>query len=239
MMKKIMWTVSFLSLVLTAFALSFMPDRVPMHYDAAGNIDRWGSKYESLIFPVLILCMAVFWTLLLRCYEKKARNAADEKERAGAKSNVKVFGITGACMAVMFTVMQCFMMYGSYQDAVSMAAVQSVDIGRVMVILMGVMFIILGNFMPKTRINGALGVRVSWSMYNDNTWRKSNHFGGIAIMVAGILSILTGVFIKNSLAAVMTELVYLLAAAALTVWYAHKVYNKEIETEKEENDGTL
>ncbi len=238
-MKKIMWAVSFLSLILTAFALSFMPDRVPMHYDAAGNIDRWGSKYENLIFPVLILCMAVFWTLFLRYYEKKAQNAADEKERAGAESNAKVLGITGACMAVMFTVMQCFMMYGSYQDAMSASTVQSVDIGRVMVILMGVLFIVLGNFMPKTRTNGTLGVRISWSMYNDNTWRKSNRFGGIAIMAAGVLSILTGVFLKNSFAATMAALGYLLAATALTVWYAHKVYNEEIEAEKAGNDGAL
>ena len=57
-MKKIMWAISFISLIGTVIVLQFMPDRIPMHYDMAGNIDRWGSKYESLIFPILILAIS-------------------------------------------------------------------------------------------------------------------------------------------------------------------------------------
>ena len=112
-MKKIMWIISFVSLAGTALALQFMPDLVPMHYDAVGNIDRWGSKYENLIFPMIILAMSLFWTLFMRYFEKKALKAADDKESAGAGSNAKVLGIVGLCMAGMFTVMQGFILYGA------------------------------------------------------------------------------------------------------------------------------
>ena len=71
-MKKVMWILSLIALAGTVMALRFMPDQVPMHYDAAGNIDRWGSKYENLIFPVIILAVSLFWTLFIRYYEKKA-----------------------------------------------------------------------------------------------------------------------------------------------------------------------
>lgn len=54
-MKKLMWAISVFALVLTAVVLQFMPDSVPMHNDLAGNIDRWGSKCEKLLFPVIIL----------------------------------------------------------------------------------------------------------------------------------------------------------------------------------------
>ncbi len=57
-MKRAMWVISFIALAGTAIVLQFMPDQVPMHYDAVGNIDRWGSKYENLIFPVIILAMS-------------------------------------------------------------------------------------------------------------------------------------------------------------------------------------
>ena len=92
-MKKVMWVISFIALAGTVIVLQFMPDQVPMHYDAVGNIDRWGSKYENLIFPVIILAMSLFWTLFIRYYEKKAHRSVDEKESAGAKSNAKVLGI--------------------------------------------------------------------------------------------------------------------------------------------------
>ena len=45
-----MWIISFIALAGTAIVLPYMPDSVPMHYDMSGNIDRWGSKYENMIF---------------------------------------------------------------------------------------------------------------------------------------------------------------------------------------------
>lgn len=231
-MKKAMWIISFIALAGTAIVLQFMPDQVPMHYDAVGNIDRWGSKYENLIFPVIILAMSLFWTLFIRYYEKKALRAVDEKESAGARSNAKVLGIVGLCMAAMFTVMQGFILYGAYNEAVSGATKWSVDIGKVSVILMGIIFIILGNFMTKTRINSTVGFRVSWSMYNDNTWRKSNRFGAYAIMLAGVITIIMAVILKNSFGAAMAAVGTVILASVVTLVYAHKVYVQEIESKK-------
>ena len=230
-MKKAMWVISFIALAGTAIVLQFMPDQVPMHYDAVGNIDRWGSKYENLIFPVIILAMSLFWTLFIRYYENKALKTADEKESTSAKSNAKVLGIVGLCMAAMFTVMQGFILYGAHSEAVSGATQWTVDIGKVSVILMGIIFIVLGNFMTKTRINSTVGVRVSWSMYNDNTWRKSNRFGAFAIMFAGVLTIITAVLMKSSFGAAMVMLGYIIIASIITVIYAHKVYVQELELE--------
>lgn len=231
-MKKVMWAISFISLIGTAIVLQFMPDSVPMHYDAAGNIDRWGSKYENLIFPIIILAMSLFWTLIMRYFKKKALEAADEKESASAKANAKVLGIVGLCMAAMFTIMQGFILYGAYSEAVSGATQWTVDIGKVSVILMGIIFIVLGNFMTKTRINSAVGFRVSWSMYNDNTWRKSNRFGAYAIMIAGVVTIIMAVVMKNSFGAAMSAVGSVILASVVTLIYAHKVYVQEIESEK-------
>lgn len=226
-----MWVVSFISLIGTALVLQFMPDSVPMHHDSAGNIDRWGNKYENLLFPIIILAMSFFWTLFIGYYEKKADKTNDEKESAGARTNAKVIGIVGLSVTVMFTVMQGFILYEAYTGAVSNAERQIVDIGKVSCILLGVILIVLGNFMTKTRINGVAGFRINWSMYNDNTWRKSNRFGAFAIMVAGVLTIITAVLMKNSFIATMVMLGYILIASIMTVIYSHKVYVRERESE--------
>lgn len=231
-MKKAMWILSFIPLIGTAIVLQFMPDQVPMHYDFEGNIDRWGSKYEELIFPVIILAMSLFWTLFIRYYEKKAIRETDEKESAGASSNAKVLGIVGVCMAAMFAVEHGFSLYGAYNEATSGASAWSVDIGKVSVVLMGIIFIVIGNFMTKTRINSTVGVRVSWSMYNDNTWRKSNRFGAYAIMIAGVVTIIMAVILKNSFGAAMAAVGTVILATVVTLVYAHKVYVQEIESEK-------
>jgi len=227
-MKKIMWIISFIALIGTAIVLQYMPDRVPMHYDMSGNIDRWGSKYENMIFPIIILLMSLFWTLFIRHYDRKAEKVSDEKESAGARSNAKVIGIAGLCMAAMFTVMQGFLLYGSYTEAISGAERETVDIAKVTCILMGIFFILIGNVMTKTRINSNVGVRVRWSRYNETTWRKSNRFGAIAIIAAGLLTIITATFMKNSFAAIMIAVFYIILASIASVVYAYMVYKKEI-----------
>lgn len=226
-MKKLMWVISIFSLVLTAIVLQFMPDSVPMHYDLAGNIDRWGSKYENIIFPVIILLLSLHWHLFTAHYEKKAAKASVEKECAEALSNAKVMKIVGVSMAAMFTVMQGFILYNAYMEANVNAARTYVDIGKIFYILIGVMLIILGNYMPKTKKNHIAGVRVSWSMYNDATWMKSNRFGGVSIMIAGLSIIITTVFVRSAIAVVLL-LVYILVATAITLIYSHKIYKTEL-----------
>ena len=235
MIKKLMWIVSIIALAGTGIALQFLPDSVPMHYDMAGNIDRWGSKYEQFIFPALIIVISLFWTLFIRYFEKKASRSTDEKTIAEAGSNAKILSIVGLAMAVMFTIMHAFFLYGSYVEAGNNATSASVNTGKITFILLGVMMIIIGNFMTKTRINGAVGLRVSWSMYNDNTWRKSNFFAAVLIMITGVLIIIVSVFIDNNpvLGAVTVGLIVL--CAILSVIYAHKVYVREIEAEKNSN----
>ena len=231
-MKKIMWVISFISLIGTVIVLQFMPDRIPMHYDMAGNIDRWGSKYESLIFPMLILATSLLWTLMIKYFEKKEQKATDEKERAAAKTNAKVIKIVGVSVAAMFTIMQGFIMYGSYHEAISGANKQTIDTSKVATILMGIIFIALGSFMTKTRINGAVGFRVRWSMYNDNTWRKSNRFAATMIMIVGGLTIITAAVMRNSFGSMMIMLGYLFFSIIMTLIYAHGVYKTEIAEER-------
>ena len=234
-MKRIMWAISVISLAGTAVVLQFMPEKVPMHYDLAGNIDRWGSKYENLIFPVIILLMSLFWTLFMGYFEKKALNAPDGKESADAKTNVKVFGIVGVSMAAVFTVIQVFILHGAYTVSVSGETSPEFDIGKLSVVMMGVLFIILGNYMTKTRINSIIGLRISWSMYNDNTWRKSNRFSAFALVISGILTVILAVVVKSFFAAIICALGILTVVLIISVIYAHKVYVRELNSEKGES----
>ena len=205
-----------------------------MHYDMAGNIDRWGSKYENLIFPVIILAFSLFWHLFISYFEKKADRAATAKEAAEAASNAKVMKIAGVSMAAVFTILQGSILLGAYKQAISGDAARTADIGRVSVILMGALMLVLGNYMTKTRINGIVGVRVVWSMYNDNTWRKTNRFGAVALIIAGLLTIILGVVLKTAFGAMMTMLGLIALTTLITLIYAHRIYVKERGSEKGE-----
>lgn len=75
--------------------------------------------------------------------------------------------------------MHLFLLYGAYIEANTGLNHATFDIANISCILAGIVFIILGNYMPKTKKNNVVVARTAWSMYNNNTWRKSNRFGSI------------------------------------------------------------
>ena len=57
---KLFYILMFLPLVISIVALTFLPDLIPAHYNIKNEIDRWGSKYEILIIPIIIILLGYF-----------------------------------------------------------------------------------------------------------------------------------------------------------------------------------
>jgi len=230
-MKKIMWLMAVLPIIVTSAVLQFMPDVIPMHHDLLGNTDRWGNKMESFIFPIIIIGITLFWQLLIIAFEKKAINAKTEKEQMEAKSSSKFLFIVGISQAIMFGVMHYFILYSSYVQAITGENRATIDLAKISCMLFGIIFIVLGNFMTRTKKNAVVGVGTAWSMHNDNTWRKSNRLGAISIIVAGLFTIVTTAF-ASGMVSTICLLVYIILATIITVIYSKKVYDAEIKKEK-------
>lgn len=164
-----------LSLVITCVFLMLMPDTVPMHYGAAGVADRFGSKYENLIFPALVAVVAVlFYTL------SKTKHVQPMDE--------KVFFFTGLAILIFFNILFTFFLWMAltYQED---GAVMP-ELGGLINLATGILMVILGNIMPKARRNSLFGLRTKWSKSSDRVWQKSQRFAGIASVIEGLLLIL-------------------------------------------------
>ena len=217
-----MWITAALPILITAVSVQLMPEKIAMHYNAAGKADRLGSKYESFILPVIIVLMAAFWEYLAYRLKKKVGRGDDERAKAHADSNAKVIDIIALCTTAMLALMQLAFVIRSvkgleYSDMNELSITSA---------LMGILFILLGNIMPKTKPNGSVGLRIKWSMYNDITWQKSNLFAGKALMAAGAVSFITALLVKGAVSVILL-LVYLFAALIISSIYAKKIYNEQ------------
>lgn len=229
--KRAMWIFAAIPMIVTSIVLQFMPDTIPMHHDLAGNTDRWGSKMESFIFPIIILLITLFWNILICIYEKKAVKSQNEKEQMEARTSAKLLSIVGISQAIMFGVLHYFILYASFQQAIVKGSKATIDIAKVSCILCGIMLIVLGNYMTKSKKNAVIGLRTSWSIFNDNTWRKSNRFGAICIIIAGGLTVVTSAF-ANGIISTIFLLLYIIVASVLAVIYSKKVYDNERKKEQ-------
>ena len=214
-----------LSVVITAIMLQFMPDIVPAHYNAAGEVDRLGSKYESILFPVATVVMGGFFLLV----DKLVPRSKNEKER---RMEDVVIYVSGVLTTLYFLGMNIFFMgkgiaYG-HSGTASVPGIDMVQTNSVCTILIGAVLIILGNYMPKARVNALYGLRTKWSMANDRVWQKSQRFGGFSSVICGIVLILLGVFIRKWLLLWMLLIVTIWGISSVAVSYVF--YRKDCAT---------
>ena len=137
-----MWIITFIPLIVTLILINFLPAEVPMHYDFEGNIDRWGSKYEQLILPVVIILMTMFMQCFIWFYSKQSNKTDEDKKKAELKSNINVLYIVSIATTVMFIVMQGAFLYQAF-EATAETTVMTVDINQIMTVMLGIVLIIL------------------------------------------------------------------------------------------------
>ena len=59
--KLVYYILMFLPIIITIIALNFLPDQIPAHYGINNEVNRWGSKYESLLLPIFIIIFALLY----------------------------------------------------------------------------------------------------------------------------------------------------------------------------------
>ena len=231
-MKIIKWILALLTLASTIIMLFIFPDTIPVHFDINGIADRWGSKYEMLVLPIIMITAIVMFECINIFYRKKANESNSEKQKAEILSNVAVLNITTWVMILLFFIMNIFFLYTSYSQVYPEKNLLDFDVIRAIAITMGITFIVLGNYMPKTRRNSTIGFRFPWTLYNDTTWNKSNRFASYVMMIAGAISIIGAVFVKGMASAIMM-LGSLLISVPVIMVYAYIIYRDERKNDNE------
>ena len=226
-MKKIIWTLAVLPTIVTAVALKFMPDTVPLHYNFAGEIDRWGSKYEHFLMPARLIVFVVLMQVITYFQEKKIEDEPTPREQASRRNNIKVVRIVTIVFEIFWLILICWMLWTSKENANLGTEQTATNIGQFIWIALGILLVVIGNILPKSRMNSVIGVRTTWSMYNEETWSKSNRFGGIVLMVTGIAMVITSLILKESALIIVNIGLTVLSSIVILV-YTYKVF-KEID----------
>ena len=224
-LKRAMWIISFLPFVITALIIPGLPDIVPIHYDSSWRVDGYGSKYVDYLLPAVVIVFTAIFALLIRNKEKAAEAAQTDKERQDNLANAKTIAISTVGVTAGFAVMQCAFLYGQSKD-LSGEALSSSIIAKVTYISVAVLLIIMGNYIPRTKRNGLIGLRCTWSMYNDVTWERSNRFGGRVLFITGIVMLIITLVVGYVAAAVWTFVLIALAVVIMLI-YAKKVYTEQ------------
>ena len=225
-MKQLARMIAALCLFVTLLVLRELPAEIPAHYDFAGNVTRYGSKYELLILPVVLLLVSFGSRFLLLHFYRKAEQAESDKERQAAAANAKVLGIVIFPQTLILSCIQGVFLYNTVLALRRESFLSTVAGEKLMTVLCGTLLLLLGNILPKCRRNGMVGFRLSWTKYNDITWQKSNRFAGRMLVAAGALGIVSTVFAPKGYGMFLLS-IYIMAAIVISTVRAWQVYREE------------
>ncbi|MBP5492258.1 MAG: SdpI family protein [Clostridiales bacterium] len=200
----------------TAVMLLLLPDQVPVHMNFSGEVDRLGSKFEYLIFPAIAAGAGVFFLLMSKTEEKK-----------GPESNANILMWCGIAVVAVFTVLGFIFMMKARNYDPDAAKLTYDDGSKFTGIAIGALLVVLGNIMPKARMNSMFGIRTSWSLASDSVWQKTQRVGGFSSVICGFVMVILSLFIPGSWSGPMI-LILVLIMAGVGVWASRHYYLEEM-----------
>lgn len=231
-MKQLARMIAAFCLFVTLLVLRELPAEIPVHVDFVGNITRWGSKYELLILPVILLSVSFGSRFLLLHFHRDAEQAESDKEKQAAAANAKVLGMVILSQTVILSCIQGLLLYNTVLALRRESFLSTVAGEKLMTVLCGALLLMLGDILPKCRRNGMVGFRLSWTRYNDLTWQKSNRFAGMMLVAAGALGIISTFFAPKGYGIFLLS-IYIMAAIVISTVRAWQVYREEKAKERD------
>ena len=97
-------------------------------------------------------------------------------------------------------------------------------INRVPELLVGILFIVIGNYLPQCKPNYFVGIKTPWTLSNEEVWRKTHRFSGKVFVILGIIMILS-VFVPVTWKS-FVMVVVIIGAVGLTMGYSYVAYKR-------------
>jgi uncharacterized membrane protein len=150
-----------------------LPQRIPSHWNLQGEVDGWMEKPLGAFAQPGIATLMLAVLLLLPRIDPRRKNVEHFAEDRRLIINLLI---------LFFAIIQV--------ATLGQALGWPVEVDRVVTASVGLLFVGLGNYLPRIRSNWFIGIRTPWTMDNERVWRATHRVGGRAFVGAGLLMVL-------------------------------------------------
>lgn len=175
----LLWLLALAPVVLTALVYSRLPDQIPTNWGLNGSVaysDRWQIWIISGMSP--------FLAVMLRVLPK-----IDPRKRNYEKFQGAYDGFCIAMMLFLLAMTAVILSESFYPGRIS--------VSMVVTALMGVLFVFLGNIMPKMKSNYFMGIKNPWTLSNTTVWNKTHRLAGMLWFAGGLVILISALLIKS------------------------------------------
>jgi uncharacterized membrane protein len=162
-----------------AFIWNSLPEKVPVHWNINGEIDRWGSK--SFLIALVFMLPVLMYALML------AASKFDPKNRISLMG--KKFYQLKFFMVLLMSLLALFLLNASKNHVVSNP--------NFIYVLAGILIMVLGNYFKVIQPNYFIGIRTPWTLESQEVWKATHAFAGKLWFCGGLIIILGGLIFSG------------------------------------------
>ena len=187
-----------------------LPETVPTHWGIDGTPDGWSSRPVA-VFGLPLFLLAIHWMgVWLTGQDRRNRN-----------QNEKVLQM----MFWIAPVISLFGMGSTYAAALG----QPPRIDRLALLLLGIVFTIIGNYLPKCRQNDTIGIKIVWTLSDEENWNATHRLAGKLWVIGGLLLLLCAFLSGTALPWVMPVVLGIMVVIPIVYsWWFHRKQKGEI-----------
>lgn len=183
-----------------------LPDQLPSHWNVAGEVDAYVDKGLGIyLFPGITLAVVLLFPILSKIDPRKNKYKAFSRP----------WHILQTAIVLFFAYMYFVTLYLTFHPEASIT--QFIFVG------IGVLFIIIGNYLGKVRQNYFVGIKTPWTLDNEEVWNKTQRVGGWSFLLAGLIILING-FVQWQLVATMGVAIGI--AAIFPIVYSYVLYKR-------------
>ena len=187
-----------------------LPERMATHWGVNGEADGWSSRPVA-VFGMPLFLLAIHWLgVWMTGQDRRNRN-----------QNEKVLQM----MFWIAPVISLFGMGSTYASALG----QPPRIDRLAMLLFGIVFTIIGNYLPKCRQNDTIGIKIIWTLSDEENWNATHRLAGKLWVIGGLLLLLCAFLSGTALPWVMPVVLGIMVVIPIVYsWWFHRKQKGEI-----------
>ena len=207
---------SFLPLIFVLVMFPSIPEIIPAHFKL-GGVTRYGSRIEILITPAATVVFQLLWVAIEKIIVR---------QKESGTQNAKMLFVCNLITTLIFAVVTIWHVFAAIDGATTTTEARF-DLLRMLAVMFSVMYIAMGNFLPKCKQNWLVGIRIFWTLKSEHNWFKTHRFGGKAFIIFGIAAMPICLFALNGSMGMLFMGAGTLALLVIICCYSYRIHKLE------------
>lgn len=194
---------------LSLWAAPSMPDRVPLHWNLSGEVDRYGGPLEALLLlPAITLGTSLLLWLL----------PALDPRKEHLRRSARAYNAVWIAALLFLLVLHATTVLGA-------STTLDLPVLSIVPAAVGALFVVIGNYLPKTSSNWFLGIRTPWTLTSERAWQRTHRLGGFLFVLLG--AVLIGASLLDDPATPLIAGAGAMVIAVVSIVYSYLVWRRE------------